>query len=391
VSRTRRAIVCLVVAVLLAGCAAGPGGPILANPPAARPAPATTATPPARQPDPIPVVFPRDDAPHDRLTEWWYYTGHLRDGATGDRYGFEFVIFRAERGDFPISWASHLALTDEAHDRFLYAQRTEIGPSVDLHRTTADFDLAIVPDPTRAPDAANPAWRMTGGGGRDRLVAATTAAEATTAGSTGALGLDLTVAATKPPALHDHDGWIDFGPGGGSYYYSRTRMSAGGTVTVDGRSLTVDGEAWFDHQWGDFIAVGGGGWDWFAVNLADGSDLTLSLVRDRTGGLSLVYGTYVDAAGAATYLPADAFTVAVTGHWTSPRTGAVYPAGWHIEIPSRGLAIDLAPTVAAQELDTRATTGVVYWEGSQTVHATRNGTPVAGEAYVELTGYAPAP
>ena len=69
----------------------------------------------------------------------------------------------------------------------------------------------------------------------------------------------------------------------------------------------------------------------------------------------------------------------------------MYPAGWHVAIPSQGLAIDLTPTVAAQELDTRATTGVVYWEGSQVVHATRDGTPVAGEAYVELTGYAPGP
>ena len=78
----------------------------------------------------------------------------------------------------------------------------------------------------------------------------------------------------------------------------------------------------------------------------------------------------------------------VTGHWTSPKTGATYPAGWHVEVPGAGLVIDLTPTVAGQELDTRATTGVVYWEGSQVVHATRNGTAVGGEAYVELTGYA---
>ena len=80
--------------------------------------------------------------------------------------------------------------------------------------------------------------------------------------------------------------------------------------------------------------------------------------------------------------------MAVTDHWTSPKTGATYPAGWHVTIPSAGLAIDLTPSVPGQELDTRATTGVVYWEGSQIVRATRNGTPVDGQAYVELTGYA---
>jgi predicted secreted hydrolase len=152
----------------------------------------------------------------------------------------------------------------------------------------------------------------------------------------------------------------------------------------------VDGSAWFDHQWGDFISVGGGGWDWFAVNLADGTDLTLSLVRDAVGNDSLVYGTVVSADGTVRHLGREAFTVDVAGHWTSPATGAVYPAGWTIRIPGDDLVIDLRPTVAAQELDTRATTGVVYWEGSQVVHATRAGTPLDGEGYVELTGYAPA-
>jgi len=114
------------LAVVLAAC----GGPVLANPPVARPAApeAPSATP--RPPDPQPVELPRDDGPHDRLTEWWYYTGHLRS-ARGDRFGFEYVVFRAERGGFPVTWASHLALTDETGGRFQYAQRTEIGPQAD--------------------------------------------------------------------------------------------------------------------------------------------------------------------------------------------------------------------------------------------------------------------
>jgi predicted secreted hydrolase len=98
----------------------------------------------------------------------------------------------------------------------------------------------------------------------------------------------------------------------------------------------------------------------------------------------------VDKAGATTHLAADAFTVRSTGTWRSPKTGATYPAGWQVEVPSQGLVIDLAPTVADQELDTRPSTGVVYWEGSQRVTATRSGQHVGGEAYVELTGYATA-
>lgn len=395
--RARIAGLLLVACGIVAGCA---GGPILANAPVVRPSPATTPAPPAPLPDPQPVVLPRDDGPHDRLTEWWYYTGHLRDVASGARYGFEFVVFRAERGDFPVSWASHLAVTDEAGDAFHYGQRSEIGPQVDRSPHAGGGTGAGAPGdptgfaldvrgvgPTDPQAAATPPWSMSGSDGTDRLAAALTPAEASAAGSPGGLGLDLALSAARPPVLHGADGWIDFGPAGGSYYYSRTRMAASGSLVLDGRSLTVEGTAWFDHQWGDFISVGGGGWDWFAVDLDDGTDLTLSLVRDASGGYSLAYGTLVGADGTASHLGAAAFTVTVTRSWTSPKTGATYPAGWRIDVPSEALSIGLTPTVADQELDTRATTGVVYWEGSQRVTATRAGRPLGGEAYVELTGY----
>jgi predicted secreted hydrolase len=387
VNRTmlHRVIVVTLLALVLASC----GGPVLANPPVAQPGitPALATTP--RPADPQPVTLPADDAPHDRLTEWWYDTGHLRD-STGGRWGFELVVFRAERGGFPVSWASHLALTDETGRRFFYAQRAEVGPQVDTAQGVADgFSLAI-----RGLDPANPAtftrapWTMTGGGGSDRLRAAAGASESS-GDASGGFGLALDLAATKPAALHDGDGFIDFGPAGGSYYYSRTAMTATGTITVGGSTLTVDGSAWFDHQWGDFISVGAGGWDWFAISLDDGTDIMLSLVRAADGSYPLVYGTLVDAAGGSRRLdPAD-FAVKATGSWTSPATGTTWPAGWTVTLPGEDLAVTLEPSVAQQELDTRATTGVVYWEGSQHVTATRSGKALGGEAYVELTGYAP--
>ena len=385
----------LFVGAALVGCSTTSGGPILANPTAPRPTVATPTARPVAAIDPQPVVLPRDDGPHDRLTEWWYYTGHLRadDGA---RYGFEYVIFRAERGAFPTSWVSHLAITDETGDRFAYSQRLEVGDQVDRSPRGPDgeptgFDLSLSGvDPSRPETFGRPAWTMTGGSGTDHLAATLAADEAATAGMPAGMGLDLALRAAKPAALQDTDGWIDFGTAGGSYYYSRTDMPATGTLTLDGRTFAVEGDAWFDHQWGDFISVGGGGWDWLAVNLEDGTDLTLSLVRDADGTYPLVYGTLVDADGSTRHLGPDAFKVSVTDRWTSPTTGATYPAGWTVEIPGEGLRIGLKPTVAGQELDTRATTGVVYWEGSQRVDATRDGRPVAGQGYVELTGYAPA-
>jgi predicted secreted hydrolase len=386
------ALVAAAAVLALAGCS---GAPILANPPVVRPSPAPPTPPPSHPPDPQPVVLPRDDGVHDRLTEWWYVTGHLV-ASDGRRFGFEDVIFRAERGQFPITWASHLALTDEAGDRFLYAQRSEVGPQVNRGQADAGatLDLSITGEPT-AGSAGPSSWTMRRAAGGMMLDAAAGAAEvalggaATPSGEAPAFGLSLTTR-DSPPILHDTDGWIDFGPAGGSYYYSRTRQPTSGTITLAGERLAVTGISWFDHQWGDFISVGGGGWDWFAVNLDDGTDLTLSLVRAADGTYPLVYGTLVRPDGRTEHLAATDFAVDSTGHWASPRTGAVYPAGWHLSLPGQGLAIELAPTVAAQELDTRPTTGVTYWEGSQRVRATRDGRPIGGDAYVELTGYAPA-
>jgi predicted secreted hydrolase len=383
--RSVHAFALLAAGLIVAGCA---GDPILANDPADRPSPPTPSATPSRPADPIPVELPRDDGPHDRLTEWWYYTGHLRD-AEGAWYGFEYVIFRAERGSFPVAWASHLAITDEERARFVYGQRSEIGPLVQQAGPGFSLSLRGV-EPADPATLGRPAWTMAGGGGTDRLAAVATPTEAASTLSPAGFGLELDLVSTKPAVLHDTHGWIDFGPAGGSYYYSRTRMSATGSLTLDGRVRPVEGSAWFDHQWGDFIAVGGGGWDWFAVNLDDGRDLTISLVRDRDGSYPLVYGTLVAADGRASHLPAAAVSVASTGEWTSPRTGAVYPAGWQVEVPSVGLSLAIEPTVADQELDTRATTGVIYWEGSQSVSGTAGGRPVTGRGYVELTGYAPS-
>ena len=377
------------LAFLVAACS---GSPILANAPARRVLPAPTAAPPVGVADPQPIVLPRDDGPHRRLTEWWYYTGHLATDA-GRRFGFEFVVFRAERGDFPVSWASHLALTDEAGHRFLYGQRTEIGPQVDGSPRGPDgvpqgFGLTVTGyDPSRAAAPMGMPWTMSGASGRDHLAAALSATEAASSGQAGPFGLNLDLATDRPAVLHDKIGYIDFGLAGGSYYYSRPRMAATGTLQLDGETFRVTGDAWFDHQWGDFISVGGGGWDWFAVNLADGTDLTVSLVRDASGAYPLVYGTLVHPDGTFSHLDRAAFTVDVLDRWTSTRTGTIYPAKWHVTVPGTGLDITLTPTLPDQELDTRSTTGVVYWEGSQQVTATKDGRPIAGEAYVELTGY----
>ena len=231
---------------------------------------------------------------------------------------------------------------------------------------------------------------MSGTGGDDRLRAALAPDEAALAGSPGGLGLDLRLTATKPAALHDRDGWIDFGPAGGSYYYSRTAMTATGSLDLDGRSLAVEGVGLVRPPVGR-LHLGRRR----RLGLVRGQprrrhrpDALARARRRRLATRSSTARSSTPTGPSATSI-ADAFTVEVTDRWMSPATGADYPAGWTIRIPGEDLDDRRSqPTVAAQELDTRATTGVIYWEGSQVVRATRAGTPLGGQGYVELTGYA---
>lgn len=331
---------------LLAGCAPAPHRPL---------APAT----PAPTPTPHAIQLPADDAPHADLTEWWYYTGHLT-ASDGSRYGFEFVIFQVERQDAPIFYAAHFAITDHQRREFHYGQR-----SWTIERAPSTFDLGT----------GN--WRMRGDGRMDTLQA-----------STDGYQVDLKLSPTKPPTLHGNAGVVSFGPAGDSYYYSGTRLALTGSVVDHGVPRSVQGIAWKDRQWGNFLTVAGGGWDWFSVQLSDGTDLMLFLLRGPLGETSPSYGTLIPPSGPSYPLAPSSTRVAVNGHWTSPHTDATYSSGWTIDLPGQGMQLNLTPVLRDQELDTRSSTGQIYWEGEVEIAGQNRGRPVTGEGYVELTGYA---
>ncbi len=344
--------------MLLASCGStADSAPVTTEPTPTRAAAAFASPPPEIEP----VEFPKDEAPHDMLTEWWYYTGHLYTN-DGTRYGFEYVFFQARRGAFPPYFASHFAITNSADDEFVYAERAGGNAIVETDAGFA-FDLD--------------GWTMRGALGEDELMA-----------DMGDYAIDLQLSSTKPPVLHEDIGYVDFGASGGSYYYSRTRMEVEGTLTIDEQPLTVTGEAWFDHQWGNFITVGAGGWDWFSVQLDDGQDLTISLIRDDDGNVVTSYGTLVRSNGDQMNLGAGDLVVKTTDAWTSPATGATWPNGWTIELPGEEWSLTLKPSMPDQELLTLASTDVIYWEGEVLVDGTVSRQPASGLGYVELTGYA---
>jgi predicted secreted hydrolase len=347
------------VAALLAG---GLAAPLLARTGRAQSAtPAAVNAPPADAPRAI--AFPADSGPHDgAATEWWYYTGHLFTDA-GDKYGFEYVIFRAVRGDLE-GYVSHFAVTDNPAGEFSFAQ--QIVGAEGVRGETAAMDLTVN------------GWTMVGEGGDDRLRA-----------DMPGYAINLKLEPGKPPALHEGDGYIDYGNGTYSWYYSRTRMPIVGVLRVGEENLRVTGSGWMDHQWGNFTTFEDGGWDWYAVQLDDDTEVMLYVIHDGRGNELIVDGSIVGVDGTLTVLDQGDFRVRATGEWTSPATGTTWPQGWTIGVDSADLRLDITPTMPDQELDTRFTTGIIYWEGQSVVSGTKGGKPVRGNAYVELTGYAP--
>lgn len=334
----------------------------------------------ARADGPRGFSFPQDHGPHpDYQTEWWYYTGNLVT-ADGRHFGYQLTFFRraleplSDVAERPSGWATsqvymaHLALTDVTGRDYTATERVARG-AAGLAGAQADPYRVWLED-----------WSVEQGAPGVTLLHA--AAEG--------VELDLRLDEVKAPVLQGEDGYSRKGPepGNASYYYSLTRLQTGGTVTAAGQSYTVEGLSWMDHEFStSALSAGQVGWDWFSLQLDDGSEVMLYQVRHADGSVDpLSAGTFVAPDGTTTPLQAAAGDTAieVLDTWRSPHTGADYPARWRIAIPSQGLALTVEPWLADQELNV----SYAYWEGAVRLSGERDGQPVSGNGYVELTGYA---
>jgi predicted secreted hydrolase len=327
--------------------------------------------------------FPRDHAAHpEYLTEWWYYTGHLQS-RNGRRFGYQITFFRQaltpRLKNRRSKWAvrdiifAHLALTDETTGKFYFSDR--------ISRAA----LGLAGAETKTPHVWINDWML-----RFRDNMQTTRAASTHDGT--AFALDLSQQSLKPSVIHGENGVSQktAGRGRASHYYSFTRLSTRGAVRIGDERFAVTGQSWFDHEFGsNQLGKNQAGWDWFSLQLADGSELMLYRLRLR-GGASDPYssGTLVEKSGRARHLTLQEFRIEPLGTWRSPASGGRYPARWRLTLPRQGIELDVTPTVANQELNTRGSIDVTYWEGSVRVRGTQRGTPLSGVGYVELTGYA---
>ncbi|HEX7062029.1 MAG TPA: lipocalin-like domain-containing protein [Woeseiaceae bacterium] len=340
----------------------------------------------AQASEPRPFSFPADHGPHPAYrNEWWYVTGNL-DAREGRRFGFELTLFRfalappAAPGDASPTasawrtrqiYVAHFAVTDAAGRQFRFAERYARG-ALGLAGATSepfrvwveDWWLKAFPD-TR--EGAGDAWLLHA--------------------STDEFAVTLTLEPQKPPVLNGVQGLSQKSaePGNASYYYSLPRLAARGTVRIANDVHDVSGLAWVDREWGSSaLADDQQGWDWFALQLADGSELMFYRLRREDGSTdAMSAGTWIPARGDSVPLTADDVTLTARDSWESPRGGR-YPVTWTLAVPRLDLELRIDPVLRDQEL----ATSVRYWEGAVDVTGRRGDAGIEGRGYVELTGYA---
>jgi len=345
-----------VVAVLVAGLyftresdrEPGPATARLPADAAGKPLERTAALPP--------LNLPADDAPHASGMEWWYYNGIL-DAKTGNRYAFHVAVFVAN--GLVKHTVMHVALTDlQTGRRFSGQSRTGGLPA---KSTGSGFDFR------------QDGWQVAADGNAHVVRA-----------EFEGVSLSLKLNDAGPVVAHRAadsatPGILDFGKSGISYYYSRPRMAAQGEIQLAGRQIPVSGAVWFDHQWGDFDVLSFG-WNWFALHLADGSDVMLYDLFDAEGRKVLTSGTVSTAAKGAVPLKASEIELTPVARWTSPDTKISYAVEWKVKLPSG--TYDIKPFVEDSEFEAQQTTANIYWEGPVKVTGASE-----GEGFMELSGY----
>ena len=321
------------------------------------------------------LTFPRDHGAHPAFrTEWWYATGWLRT-ARGEDLGFQVTFFRTRPPfdtDNPSAFAprqlllAHAALADAGLGRLRHDQRAA-RPALGLAGAEEGNTRVWIDDWTLA---------LEGGTYRTRVAAR-------------GFSFELAMQAQRAPLLHGEGGASRKGrrAGEASHYYSRPAMAVQGRVERGGAEDTVSGVAWLDHEWSStLMAPEAAGWDWIGVSLDDGGALMAFRMRGKDGTDYYAGGTWMQADGRVRGYGPQEVAFLPQRRWRSPRNGTEYPVALEVRLGETRWRIE--PLMDDQELDSRASTGTIYWEGAVRASRLDAGEGArGGRGYLELTGY----
>jgi predicted secreted hydrolase len=331
----------------------------------------------ARVLKPKEFIFPPDHGPHNPYrSEWWYFTGNLKN-LQGRKFGYELTFFRfALKAQMPESksvWRSnqmymaHLTLTDVEKDRFYTDERISRAGNDLAGASSKKYHVWLYDWSARTEGEADFPLRLQ-------------------AKSDG-FSIDLLLKSQKSYVLQGDLGLSQKSrePGNASYYYSYPRLETEGAVTVAGNQFSVTGASWMDREWStSALSDEQSGWDWFALQLSDNTELMFYQLRRKDGQPdSNSSGSFVLADNTKIALKKDDVTIKNLDTWKSPHSKITYPSRWHLAVPVQNLEVEIVPLINDQELNV----SYRYWEGAVSVNGTKNGKPVSGQGYVELAGY----
>ena len=331
----------------------------------------------ARVLQPRTFVFPQDHGAHPEYhIEWWYFTGNLHT-ATERKFGYELTFFRfaltPEQQKTASKWRdkqmymAHFALTDVATKQFYFAERFSRAGNNLAGAATDKYHVWLHDWQAVAIDESSSAIHL----------------EA----KLDDFAISLQLKPDKQIALQGLDGFSQKNAqaGNASYYYSYTRMATTGSIRVGQQSFAVNGSSWMDREWSSAaLSPDQVGWDWFALQLSNASELMFYRFRRKDGRKDVNNaGAIFNADDAKISLNFSDVAIKVLDHWQSPHTNITYPSKWHLSIPGLGLELDVTPLISDQELNVRYR----YWEGAVSVTGKKYDQDINGQGYVELTGY----
>ncbi len=322
-------------------------------------------------------IFPQDHGAHPRyLIEWWYFTGNLQTD-TQRKFGYELTFFRfaltAERQITASNWRNnqlyiaHFALTDVDNQQFYTDERFSRSGNGLAGAAKEKYHVWLYDWKAEAVDETGLALHLDA--------------------KNDEFAISLQLQSEKKIALQGLDGFSQKSPkaGNASYYYSYTRMATTGNIRMKQQQFSVTGTSWMDREWSSSsLSVQQMGWNWFALQLSDHSELMFYQFRRKDGKLDTNNsGAIFHADNSKTMLDFSDVVIKVLDHWKSPHSNITYPSKWQLSIPRLGLELEISPLINDQELNVTYR----YWEGAVSINGKKNDRIISGQGYVELTGY----
>jgi len=314
------------------------------------------------------IIFPRDEGRHRAVAnlEWWYVIFHAKGKITGHDYSILVTHFNNTFRFFTIT-----DLTEKTHESGTTRGKLQASSQyMDVNQFTqyGHDSFRIKKDP------------------QGNLIPFEYEIET----HHDSMYLKADLVALRPPMMVMENGNFKVGKSGMTYYYSLTRLKAQGILTYQGVTEPFEASAWLDHQWGPFfvspIEVGKlfESYEWFCIQLDDGSDIMLINIYDRKFRLPKTpdYGAVeiVDFNNLNQHTTKRKFKR--LGYWQDPVSGHIMSMGWKLEVDEWDLSLNLEPDFYEQMV--KMPLNGDFWEGSISVKGHHKGKSVTGRAFGEL-------